>query len=98
MNKLSITKKELLEEYNKEIDFICEIDEFRVVFSGEEVCGIINSILTKKGVKNSLSDEQLHSKYNVFIENLNLSRDEWVKNYGIPEIIGVIYDILEENN
>lgn len=95
MKKFGITKKKLLKEYNQAIDDICEINEEKDTFSGEEVCAIVHGILTKNKVKTSLSIIKLHKLYSDRVESLGLTRSQWVDNYDVPEIIGLLYEILE---
>lgn len=96
MEKLGISKKELLKEYLKEINNICDINENKSTFTGQEVCSIVISILNEKSVKTTLKAEELHKKYHKHVKKLKLSKKEWVEKYGIPEIIGIIHSILEE--
>ncbi len=97
MGNLTITEKKLLREYNKKVDEICDYIDTKSSFTGEEVCGIVIDILEREKVKNNLSPSELYVIYSKKINNLGISREVWVKNYGIPEIISIIYEILEKN-
>lgn len=98
MGKIAITKKKLLKEYKHEVDEISEYLENKTQFSGEEICQIIHGILIENKVKTNLTTKKLYTLYHNKVESLNITRDEWVEKYGIPEIIDLIYNILEENN
>ena len=98
MPNLSITKKELLKEYNHAIDVILEECEWKSNFTGKDVCSIVLGILSTKKVKTNLSFNRLYTLYSEKIDSMNVTREEWVKNYGVPEIIDIIYIILEENS
>jgi len=97
MGNLSITKKKLLKEYNHAIIDILDECEWKSSFSGEEVCNIVLGILHTKKIKTNLSSNRLYTLYSEKIDSMNITREEWVKNYDIPEIIDIIYTILEEN-
>lgn len=94
---MNITKEELLKQYTKEINDIAEECDWKYSFSGEEVCGIVHGILVKNKLKTKLTPYTLHVIYAKKIEVMSISREEWVKKYGIPEIIDIIYNIIEEN-
>lgn len=96
MDKIGISEEKLLKEYNVRIDEICDYLEFKTAFTGEEVCDIVIGILEKEKVKTPFTSTTLYRKYSEKINSLGLTREEWVKNYGIPQIIGVIYEILEK--
>ncbi len=97
MIKLPITKEELLIQYNQEIDNICEICDWKTNFTGQEVCSIVHGIIIRTGIKTKLTESKLHVIYNKHITSLNLSDVEWRKNYKIPQIIEIIYNILNKN-
>lgn len=97
MGNLMISEKKLLKEYNKRIDEICDYIETKSSFTGEEVCSIVIGILESEKIESNLSPEGLYEIYAKKINNMGISREEWVKNYGIPQIIGIIYEILEKN-
>lgn len=97
MVNLSITKKELLKEYNHAIDVILEECEWKSDFTGKDVCSIVLGILSTKKVKTTLSFNRLYELYSNKVDSLCVTREEWVEKYGVPEIIDIIYIILEEN-
>lgn len=94
---MNITKEDLLKQYTKEINDIADECDWKYSFSGEEVCEIVHGILVKNKVKTSLTPYSLHAIYAKKIDSMSINREEWVKNYGIPEIIGIIYTIIEGN-
>jgi len=97
MGKIAITKNKLLKEYKREIDEISDYLENKTQFSGEEICQIVHRILVENNIKTKLTWKKLYTLYHNKVESLDITRDEWVEKYGIPEIIDLIYDILEEN-
>ena len=94
---LNRMKKELLTEYNHAIDVILEECEWKSDFTGKDVCNIVLGILSTKKVKTDLTFNRLYNLYSEKVESLKVTREEWVENYGVPEIIDIIYIILEEN-
>ncbi len=94
---ISITREELLNAYNIRIYEICEEFDWISVIDGEHICRIVIGILNDKNVETSLNSTKLYKLYSKSVEKLKLSREEWVKEYGIPEIIDIIYPILEKN-
>jgi len=96
MVKLPITKKELLKEYTRRINKICDDLDWKTTFSGQEVCGLIHEIMIKNGLVTNLTSYKLHNAYNKAVTKLNITDAEWRENYKIPQIVGMVYDILEE--
>ena len=95
MGKLNITEDKLLEGYNKSLDYLLDECDWITHIDGETVCGIIVALIIEKKINVSISSEDLYKLYDNHIETLNLPDGEWQKKYGIPEIIGIIYSILE---
>ena len=93
---MKITRDELLEKYNILIDNILDECDWKSSFTGEEVCGLVHHILKRDYKEPSISSEKLHEIYSKKVDDLNLSREEWVDKYGVPEIITMIYEILED--
>lgn len=92
-----ITKARLLKEYKIEVDKISDLIDWKTSFSGEEVCGIVFDILLKHNIQTKLTVKKMYKLYSKKVNSLNLTDAEWAENYGIPEIITMIYNILEEN-
>lgn len=97
MAKLGITKKMLLKEYNHAINEIAEDDENRTTFTGDEICQIVFGVIIKKKVKTELTCDKLYTLYKAEVKALKISKKDWVKNYGVKDIISIIYTILIEN-
>ena len=97
MGKLGITKKKLLKEYNLSIDRISDDLEYKVYFTGEEVCQIVTIILEENKVKTRLLINELYEIYKNKVRTLGFTDTEWVNTHGISEIIDIIYEILEDN-
>lgn len=96
MISLPITRKQLLKEYLKQIDIIADAIDWKTTFSGQEVCSIIYDIMIKAGLQTNLTGPKLHKFYNKQVNSLNLTDAEWRENYDIPNIVNIVYDILEE--
>lgn len=97
MGKLTITKSKLLKEYKREVDEISEYLENKTVFSAEDICQIVGNILIENNVNVKINTNNLLKFYKNKVKSLKITNEEWRENYGIPEIITLIYDILEEN-
>lgn len=89
-----IKEEQLLEEYNKLIDDILDECDWKSHFTGEEVCGLVHHIFKRAGNELNITPEELYKIYANQISNLNLTDEEWRKQYGIPEIIHMIYEII----
>jgi hypothetical protein len=94
---MKITRDELLEKYNTLTDNILDECDWKCHFTGEEVCGLVHHILKRDDKEPSLSSEDLHKIYSKKIDDLKISREEWLDRYGVPEIITMIYEILQDN-
>lgn len=90
---MNITKQELLEAYLKSVDNILDICDWKTHFTGEEICGIVYSILTKNDIKLSISVEQLYVFYSTLIEKRTINRESYQST--ISSIIDIIWEILE---
>jgi hypothetical protein len=95
MGKLNITQDELLIGYNKSLDLLLDECDWITHIDGESVCGIIIGLIIEFNINVSITSEELYKLYDDYIETLNLDKGEWQEKYGIPEIIGIIYSILE---
>ena len=91
---MKITERELLIQYNLTIDKILDECDWKTHFTGEEVCGVVRSILTKNKEKISISAPALYELYHEKVEELKITNELWRENYGVPEIISIIYEIL----
>lgn len=95
MTKLNITQEKLLSEYTKSMDHLIDECDWITHISGEMVCGIIVGVIIKKKINVSISSEELYKLYDTHVKSLNLPDGEWQEKYAIPEIIEIIYTILE---
>lgn len=97
MGKLNITKEELLNKYNEAINELVDECDWITYISSELACSTIVFILLKNKVNCLIHSDELHQLYIEHIASLNLKEGEWQEKYGIPEIIDIIYEILEKN-
>lgn len=102
MSKLTITEEELLKSYIKRTDQIAEDCDWVTGFSGKDVCQIVMWLLEQKKVTTTLTSDALYKLYDAKVKALNVSRETWSKEYanfelGVPKIINMIYEILEDN-
>lgn len=96
MGKLNITQEALFLEYTISIDELTDTCDWITHITGEMVCGTVVSILLENNVNVSISSKELYKLYDEYIKNLNLADGEWREKYGVPEIIKIIYEILEK--
>lgn len=96
MGKIKITEKKLLKQYTKIVDEIADECEWKTHFTGEEVCGIVFGILTKNDIKPKICVQDFYKMYSDRVDEVSKTDAEWRNNYGIPEIIHLIYDLLEK--
>jgi hypothetical protein len=95
MKKLNITEEELLFRYMTSLDELLDECDWVTNISSEMVCGIIASILIEQNVNVFMPSADLYESYSTHVKGLGLSDEEWRDNYGIPQIINIIYSILE---
>lgn len=98
MAKLPFSEEELLSRYNKALDEMLEECDWVTSVTGETVCGLIIGVISKANECPDMTWSKLHKLYAKEVEKLNISVGEWRTKYGIPEIISIIYKILEENH
>jgi len=97
MKTLNITKEELLEKYNQAIDILTDECDWITYIDGRMVCATVVSILLEYNVNRLIHSDKLFELYENHINSLNLKENEWQEKYGVPEIIDIIYGILEKN-
>jgi len=97
MGKLNITKKQLLKKYNKAIGELVDECDWISYISSELACSTIVFILLENKVNCFIHSDELHQLYIEHIASLKLKEGEWQEKYGVPEIIDIIYSILEKN-
>ena len=91
---MKITERELLVKYNLTIDKILDECDWKTHFISQEICGIVCNILTKNGELLSITPQALYELYDKKVKDLNISDEIWRENYGVKEIISIIYEIL----
>ena len=91
---MKISERELLVKYNITIDKILNECDWKTNFTGQEVCGVVCSILTNNKENIIITPQALYELYDKKVKDLNISDKEWRENYGITEIISIIYEIL----
>jgi len=91
---MKITERELLTKYNLTIDKILDECDWKTHFISQEICGIVCGILNKNGESLSITPQALYEIYNQKVKDLNISDEIWRENYGVKEIISIIYEIL----
>ena len=92
---MKITEDELFEKYNIMINNILDECDWKTHFTGEEVCSLVHTILKENNEEPSISKETLYKMYSLKIHLLNINREEWLENYGIKDIINILYKLLE---
>jgi|LakMenEpi03Aug12_release.lakeMendotaPanAssembly.Ray.scaffolds.fasta_scaffold2940907_1 hypothetical protein len=92
---MKITEQQLLSQYKLTIDKILDECEWKTHFISQEICSIVCNILTNNGETLLITPQLLHIIYDKKVKELNVSDEIWRNNYGVPEIIGIIYSILE---
>jgi hypothetical protein len=95
---MQLTEQELLLEYNRLTNSILDECDWKTHFTGEEVCGLVHNILSRDENQLNVTPQELHKIYSNQVSNLNLSDEEWRTQYGVPEIIHMIYEILTDLN
>ena len=95
---MKMTEEELLVKYNILINEILDECDWKTHFTGEEVCGLVHNILTKNGEEPIVTPKELHKVYSNQVDNLNLTPEQWRDQYGVPQIIHLIYEILIDLN
>lgn len=92
---MKITERELLVKYNLTIDKILDECDWKTHFISQEICGIVCNILSKNGESLSITPQALYELYDKKVKDLNISDKIWRENYGVKEIISIIYEILK---
>jgi hypothetical protein len=94
MKNFTLTKEELLEQYQNSVNEIFDECDWKTTFSGQEVCGLVYGILTKNNMKHPMLIEEFYEHYSKKCSELASSDSEWRNNFGVKEIIDIIYDLL----
>lgn len=95
MKEIKITKKELIEQYDKVLDEHLDICDWVTYIDGKTVCGFVYGILTTNDIDKPLPIEEFHELYLVKY-NEALSTKENIPNLNTQEVLDVVYDLLCE--
>lgn len=95
MKRITISEEELLSRYMSSLDEFLDECDWVTTIPGEMVCSLVVAILTEQRVNVFMSSTDLYEAYSTHVKGLGLTDEEWRENYGIPEIIGILWDILE---
>jgi hypothetical protein len=95
MAKLNFTKEDLEKRYRERLDILLDDCDWITHVTGEMVCSLVVNSLKDFGI--SVDYDILFKFYHDNVKSLNLTDEEWRENYGIPEIISMIYEIVEKN-
>jgi hypothetical protein len=94
--KVNFTEKQLLDEYNKNLDEMLDFCDWVTHVDGNEVISLVCKSTDKLGLKISYRD--LYALYANKVATLSLTDEEWRTQYAnnIPKIISLIYTIIEK--
>lgn len=100
MKKLPFTKDYLLKQYKKDVNTLLDDCDWIDYIENWRMCDIISGVGTKKGFE--INSKQLLKLYNIKVKSLKLTSDQWREQYsdwntGLPKIINMVYEILENN-
>lgn len=94
MKKFNITKEKFAEQYDKSIDEILDLCEWKTYINGEEVCGIVYGILTKNDIDKPMDIKLFHEKY---LSKYNEKQSKISEtSLSTDEVIDVVYELLTE--
>jgi hypothetical protein len=94
MGKLKFTKEELETKYREKLDVFLDDCDWVTHVTGYMVCSLVSTCLEEFKVQ--ISREKLYEKYTSKVKSLGLGDEKWRDTYGITEIIGLIYTLIEE--
>lgn len=95
MKEIKITKKELIEQYDKVLDEHLDICDWVTYIDSKTVCGFVYGILTTNDIDKPLPIEEFHELYLIKYNEL-LSTKEDETNLKTLEVLDVVYDLLCE--
>jgi hypothetical protein len=87
-----ITKDQLFEQYDKKVDAILDVCDWKTNFTSEEVCGIVYKILEQNKIKPSIPVEDFHTVYLEEVDKV------WTSDITMRQITDVVYDTLLSKN
>jgi hypothetical protein len=100
MSKLPFTKEFLLERYKNDINEMLDICDWKSTIEDYDICSTVADITKENGV--DITSSELLDLYKNKIKSLNITDEKWKAEYrsweeGVPKIIDMIYEIIEEN-
>jgi len=95
MENFNLTKDELQALYREELNDILEQCDWITYVKPELICLVVSNVMNKKGYDVPCSE--LYELYDTEVKRINVSPETWQKEFGIEEIISIIYDILLKN-
>jgi hypothetical protein len=87
-----ISKDQLFEQYDKKVDAILDVCDWKTNFTSEEVCGIVYKILENNKINTTIPVEEFH---NVYLEAVN---KVWTSDITMRQITDIVYDTLLSKN
>lgn len=87
-----ISKDQLFEQYDKKVDAILDVCDWKTNFTSEEVCGIVYKILENNKINTTIPVEEFH---NVYLEAVD---KVWTSDITIRQITDIVYDTLLSKN
>src|ERR1035438_4488299 len=99
MKTLPYTKQQFCKAYLKYVDELTEECDWISSFTAEEICNMSHRIMDGKSytVRRELlpfTSSKLYKLYTSEVEKLNISTEQWRKEYNAEKIAGMIYDIM----
>ena len=94
MSKLNFTRKELETKYREKLDVFLDDCDWITHVNGYMICSLVVNSL--KDFKLEIVTGELYERYSLKVKSLGLTDEEWRDTYGITEIIGLLYDLIEE--
>jgi hypothetical protein len=95
MKKIKITKKQLVEQYDKALDEYLDVCDWVTYIDSKTVCGFVYGILFKNDIDKPLPIEEFHELYLVkYNEKLLTNEDSSTLN--TEQVLDVVYDLLCE--
>ncbi len=87
-----ITKDQLFEQYDKKVNAILDVCDWKTNFTSKEVCGIVYNILEQNKINTSIPVEEFH---NVYLEVVD---EVWTSDITTRQITDIVYDTLLSKN
>ena len=95
MKELNISKEDVLALYEKKVDNILDVCDWKTSFDPPEICALICGIIFETD-GNIYNPRVVCDLYLEKIESLNLKKGEWYEKYKRKDIVFMIYDIIED--